>query len=380
MKVLLISPYHGGSHKAWAEGYQKYSAHDISLLTLPARYWKWRMHGGAVTLAREFAASDFEPDVIMATDMLDVSTFLSLTRGRTAGTPVVLYMHENQLTYPLPEDPESGPMRRQHGERDLHYAFINYASMLSADRVVFNSEFHRRSFFDALPGFLNHFPEFREEQTVGRLKDRSLVLPVGLDLEELEPRVDNPKRELPLILWNQRWEYDKNPEAFFRAILALDREGIPFELAVCGESFQQPPEIFDRAARQLNSHVIHWGHARQDLYRRLLWEATLTVSTALHEFFGISILEAAFCHTLPLVPNRLSYPEILPPEFHEPCLYHGEDELLERLKRALADPQSTRETAQALAAQVGTYNWKKWAPEYDRLLEEIAATDGGRSP
>ena len=374
MKVLLISPYHGGSHRAWAEGYQEHSTHDLSLLTLPARYWKWRMHGGAVTLAREFAASDFKPDLVMTTDMLDVSTFLSLTRKRTAGIPVVLYMHENQLTYPLPEDPESGPMRRQHGERDLHYAFINYASMLSADRVVFNSEFHRRSFFNALPGFLNHFPEFREEQTVGQLKERSLVLPVGLDLAKLESAARPPERELPLILWNQRWEYDKNPEAFFRIMLALARQGIPFELAVCGESFQQPPEIFDRAAQQLNSQVIHWGYAPHDLYRKLLWDATLTVSTALHEFFGVSILEAAFCQTLPLLPKRLSYPEIIPSEFHEPCLYDGEDELLERLKRALADPQSTRKTAQALAAQVGIYNWKKWAPEYDHLLERVKPT------
>jgi glycosyltransferase involved in cell wall biosynthesis len=372
MKVLLISPYHGGSHRAWAEGYQKYSTHDLLLLTLPARYWKWRMHGGAVTLARQFEASDFEPDVMVATDMLDVSTFLSLTRETTAGLPIVLYMHENQLTYPLPEDPESGPMRRQHGERDLHYAFINYASMLSADRVVFNSQFHRRSFFDALPGFLNHFPEFREEQTVGQVKERSFVLPVGLDLEELKSASHTLERELPLILWNQRWEYDKNPEAFFRVMLTLARQGIPFELAVCGESFQQPPEIFDQAAQRLNRQVIHWGYAEQDLYRKLLWDATLTVSTALHEFFGISILEAAFCQTLPLVPKRLSYPEILPSNFHPSCLYESEDELLEQLKRALADPQSTRETAQALATQVGTYDWKKWAPEYDRLLEEIS--------
>ena len=215
------------------------------------------------------------------------------------------------------------------------------------------------------------FPEFREERMVGRLKERSLVLPVGLDLVGLQSAARTPEREQPLILWNQRWEYDKNPEAFFQAILSLAAEGIPFELAVCGESFQQPPEIFDTAARKLNSHVIHWGYARQDLYRKLLWDATLTVSTAFHEFFGISILEAAFCQTLPLVPNRLSYPEILPPGFHQSCLYDREEKLVERLEQALVDPQSTRKTAKALAAQIGTYNWKKLATEYDRLLEEV---------
>ncbi|NJN53368.1 MAG: DUF3524 domain-containing protein [Anaerolineae bacterium] len=31
----------------------------------------------------------------------------------------VLYMHENQLTYPLPEDNVTGPMRRQLGGTGL---------------------------------------------------------------------------------------------------------------------------------------------------------------------------------------------------------------------------------------------------------------------
>ena len=37
-KILLISPYHGGSHRAWATGYQQYSQHQVQLLTLPARF------------------------------------------------------------------------------------------------------------------------------------------------------------------------------------------------------------------------------------------------------------------------------------------------------------------------------------------------------
>ena len=35
--------------QAWIDSYQKYSNHNIDLLTLPGNKWKWRMHGGAIT-------------------------------------------------------------------------------------------------------------------------------------------------------------------------------------------------------------------------------------------------------------------------------------------------------------------------------------------
>jgi len=45
-RILLLSPYHGGSHRAWAEGYAHASAHAVELLTLPAS------GSGACTAAR----------------------------------------------------------------------------------------------------------------------------------------------------------------------------------------------------------------------------------------------------------------------------------------------------------------------------------------
>ena len=56
--------------------------------------------------------------------------------------------YHRDFTYPLPADGDTGPMRRQGGERDHHYAFVNFASMLAADRVAFNSAFHRDAWFE----------------------------------------------------------------------------------------------------------------------------------------------------------------------------------------------------------------------------------------
>ncbi len=371
MHVLLLSPYHGGSHQAWAEGYARHSAHTVELLTLPARFWKWRMHGGAVTLARRWlveAGGRPPPDLILATDLLDLTTFLALTRARTAAVPTALYMHENQLTYPLPDDPTTGPMRRQLGERDRHYAFVNYASMLAADRVFFNSRYHLDTFFAALPPFLRHYPEYNELDTIGALREKSAVLPVGIDLRRLDPPEAADASLPPLILWNQRLEFDKNPARFMSVLLELAAEGLPFRVAICGERFGQPSAEWLAGVAALGGRVMHNGYANNEQYRHLLWEATLTFSTADHEYFGISILEAAYAHTLPLLPARLSYPEIIPAPFHADCLYRGRADLLARLRRALADPAAARTTATALAATVAAYDWQHMAPTYDQIL------------
>ena len=225
MHVLLIAPYFGGSHRAWAEGYARHSRHRVDWLTLPARFWKWRMQGGAATLAEQAQALTAQPDLLLVTDMLHVPAFLGLTRERFADIPVALYCHENQLTYPTPPGEK----------RDLTYGVINWLSMLAADRVFFNSAYHMADWFDELPRLLKHFPDYTHVHRIEAVRTKSQVLPVGCDLGRLDHvRESAAKEDVPLILWNQRWEYDKDPETFFRALDVLAEEGVSFRVALAG--------------------------------------------------------------------------------------------------------------------------------------------------
>ena len=95
------------------------------------------MLGGALELAeqaRTLLATGERPDLLLATSMVNLPAFLALVRREIAAVPVVLYMHENQLTYPPPPG----------AKRDLTFGMIQHLSMLAADRVCFNSAYHLR--------------------------------------------------------------------------------------------------------------------------------------------------------------------------------------------------------------------------------------------
>ena len=321
------------------------------------------MHGGAVTLARDFMKGDFEADLLLVSDMLDLTTFLALTRSKTTGLPTALYFHENQLTYPWSTniaDP---------GRQRAHYAFTNYTSALAADAVLFNSRFHLDSFIGQLPEFLARFPDHNELDSVAVIKEKSRVLPLGLDLQrfdEYRPVQPRDPESPPLILWNHRWEYDKNPEEFFQALFQLQAEGCSFDLAILGEAYHDRPPVFAEAQQRLGERIRHFGYAENFAdYANWLWQADILPVTSHHDFFGASVVQAIYCHCTPLLPNRLAYPEHLPANSHARYLYADHTALLERLRDILEKPLPTDES---LPAHVARYDWREQIEEYDDLF------------
>jgi glycosyltransferase involved in cell wall biosynthesis len=358
LRILLVEPYFGGSHRQWAEGYAAGSAHEVHLVTHEASFWKWRMEGGHVTLADQAAVvveQHGQPDVVVASDMLNLPAFLGAGRRFLGDPRVALYMHENQLTYPA----------SHQSQEDLTHAMINWTSAVAADGVFFNSHFHLEDFFGALPELLGRFPDYRHSTYVAAARDRSSVLPVGIDLKRLDT-VARQRSAPPLILWNQRWEHDKNPEEFFRALDVLVDDGLDFRLALAGETFSTIPGAFEDARDRLGPRVVHFGYARQAVYDKLLRSSDVVVSTSRHEFFGVAVVEAMYAGAWPVLPNRLAYPGHIPPEHHERVLYDDFEGLVDRLRSALDG------TTAELAAAVRGYDWTELAPAYDQRFEALA--------
>lgn len=306
---LFIEPFCGGSHRAFAAALTSQAAGSWRLIEQPARHWKWRSRSSALHAAEALADDRTEYELLCATSMFPLAELGGLV-PRLATVPKVLYFHENQFAYPNRE--------AWSGERDHHFAFNQVISAAAADVCVFNSAWNRASFFAGARAFVARMPDARPTAALQRAEDSAKVLPLPLDLSD-RPVVtggDADRARGPVILWNHRWEHDKDPGRFFRALETLSARGVPFRLVVCGESFRDNPPEFARAQTTLADHIDHFGTlaSRAD-YLALLDRCDLTVSTAVHEFFGIAVLEATHHGARPVVPDDLAYPEHFPAEY-----------------------------------------------------------------
>jgi glycosyltransferase involved in cell wall biosynthesis len=363
MRALFVEPFYGGSHKAFLDGLVRHTTHELTVLTLPEGEWRRRMRRGAqelAPLARELQG-DF--DVLVATDMLDLPAFLALTRPRFADTPVMLYMHENQFTYP----------RLRGTKFNSWFGQMNYLSACVADVVAFNSAFHREDFLRALRGLATQPNNWLIPEAIDAIALKSIVLPVGVELSWLDAHAIPRPAGAPIMLWNHRWEFDKAPELFARTVRGLADEGVPFRLAIAGEPGPNPaPELL--ALRELPAErIFHFGYAAEAaMYARLLWQSDIVVSTSRHEFFGVAMVEALYAGCMPVAPARYNYPALIPSELHDACLFETADQFSNKLRVLLTSPATPSAACRASAER---FAWPNVAPLWDEALRAVASRE-----
>ena len=360
MRIALIDPFFDYSHRLWAEGFKRHSSHHITIYSGSPIHWKWKMAGGAMPLAEAVNNSGVSYDLFIVTDMLHLSVFKSLLDTKNINTPTLLYFHENQITYPWSAT-DIDPKLRQ----DRHYGLMHYTSCLVSDAIAFNSHYHLQSFTGALPKFLKDFPD-SFENGINEVNAKSLVLPLGLEL----PQYKNSNANKPIFLWNHRWEYDKNPEAFFNVLKDLQNLKVDFGLIVMGKQYKQSPEVFNAATTIFSNEMIHFGYVEdRKKYEDLLAVANVLLVTNNQDFFGISVVEGIAAGCYPCLPNRLSYPEHIPSSFGDPVFYDKDEEIVP-LIMSLIESGSYRES-QMYSNYVRKYDWSTLIDSYDELCESV---------
>jgi len=89
LRIAAIEPFFGGSHKAFLQGYRKFSRHRIDLFTLPARKWKWRMRLSGPYYADKLSELDREFDLIICSTFVDVAAFRGLAPAWVRNVPLL---------------------------------------------------------------------------------------------------------------------------------------------------------------------------------------------------------------------------------------------------------------------------------------------------
>ncbi|MFZ7120332.1 MAG: tRNA-queuosine alpha-mannosyltransferase domain-containing protein [Eubacteriaceae bacterium] len=366
--ILIIEPFFSGSHASWAKQYKKYSSHNIKILSMKGQFWKWRMYGGAVTLAEEFMSLDFDPDIILATDMIDLTTFISLIRKKIKpSVSIAVYFHENQLTYPWKANSKDKEL-----QRDINFGFMNYTTALASDHVFFNSHYNMNSFYIALENLLKKMPDYKHTGIIDYLYKKSEVLPIGINLKIIDEGDKKVYTEdLPLILWNHRWEFDKNPEDFFNALFILKKEGLRFKVAILGESYKNSPAIFNEAFKILDAEIIKSGCLSGHNYLSWLLASDILPVTSNHDFFGISVMEAVYSGSYPILPKRLTYPDLYNLDENPEIFYENFNELVDKLRYAIINISVIRKKSYKKLAS--PYDWTNLINRYDETIGSLKA-------
>lgn len=344
-ELLIIEPFSGGSHKQLIDTLVSYLHRTephctITLHSMPPKKWHWSMRVSGAVMAqriREISVEEANRMTIFSTSMLNWAELLAL-RPDLVPCKKIMYMHENQLVYPV----------KKTSDTDFQLGWIQIVSSTVCDILLFNSKHNKDSFLGSITSFLNKIPlssPYRPHYLKDKILSKTMEIlhfPVDLSFKN-DPEFSTPSTEgenTPLrILWPHRWEHDKNPAEFLQAIGELQRLGHHFELVLLGQGFSEIPEEFQTLLSSFSSQIYHSGFIEcRKAYLRMVGSCDIVVSTANHEFFGVAMVEAVATGCFPIAPNRLSYPEIFPSH----CLYSSFAGLIKKLKKLCSPHELAR--------------------------------------
>ncbi|KAG7338664.1 group 1 glycosyl transferase [Nitzschia inconspicua] len=408
------------SHRTWIQGYQRYLHssesgatritndasrlngihHDIRITLVPGDRWKFRMMAASADLLEQIHMDD---ELLVVDAMLDVTVLVALLKSSRPAhqCPLVfLYFHENQLTTPFTA--QDRDLHKPHPTH-WHYGMAHWRSLLVADGCIFNSHTHRDAFYQALPKCLNEqcprdTVEWHLTKCQELLSTKCGVLPYGLDLDELllllddvDTKSDTPHRNnvwvdpinnqrIPVILWNARLEEDKNPAAFVTLLDEITKALVPFRLIILGTDPSKGQKWYQVLQEMFGNCILHMGWCQdRSEYAHWLSQASVVVSTANHETFGISVVESVHCGALPLLPKRLSYPEIFQElqdvedrYFYKEVIQDGVEKLIRLLQIVATDQNAHNQLRNSAQHATKKYRWPVMGTVYDQFFAHLA--------
>ena len=303
LRVLYVESYGAGSHLRIANLLQQHSHHEIDIVRLARDHWRAiSFLGHRAILDAIQAIVDSPPDLIIFSGPADLRQILSNLPACWKHVPSVAYFHESQWTYPG-TDIDRIPHLVSHIE-----------TVEIVDFVWFNSRFHQRTF---LTSALDH------RATTVRSLARSVLLDHWPKTQVVYPPVHVGRHPVTrasnwTVAWSARWERDKRPDIMAAVIEHCLNSGMDIRLLILGcnaDTWRGDATLPDSVRAVIDPRS---GLLSRSAYEAGLASADIWLSTAEHEFYGVSAIEAAMLGATPVVPDGLAYNETLPSSLFYP--------------------------------------------------------------
>ena len=363
MNILLLSAYDAPSHRYWREGLAAHLGEfRFTQVCLPARHFSWRIRGNPLSwINTPELHGDY--DALIATSMVDLACLRGLL-PQLSKIPSLYYFHENQFAYPI----------TVNSHKSVEPQMVTLYGALAADKLAFNSDYNRQTFLDGVRQLLNALPDCVPANVTEKLAAKSCVLPVPISdcapPQTLVTRNVNTNNPFTII-WNHRWEYDKGPAKLLAIIENLPAQ-LPLRWHIVGQQFRSIPPEFAAIQQVLTQRGWqgHWGFvAERASYNELLATSDCVLSTALHDFQGLAILEAVAAGCVPVVPNRLAYPEWFAADY---CYASHADAETEARAAAQMIMQLCAGAQSLNVPNVQQFYWRNLRDDYKHLVQNLA--------
>lgn len=250
---------------------------EYDLFTLSAKKWHWRARTSALYFSQTIPI-DHQYNILFTSSVLNLAELLGV-RPDLSRCKKVVYFHENQLVYPV----------REIKDRDCQYGLNQIMTCLAAEVLIFNSNFNRTSFLNSINQFLSIQPDLKLKQIREKIEPKCEVIYFPIKFHQMPKRNEENYNAMLHLVWPHRWEHDKNPQLLTETLLELNKRQIPFKVSIIGENFQATPECFDGIRDKLADKLVNFGFLSRDDYIQCLLNGDIVISTAGHEFYGVSM-------------------------------------------------------------------------------------------
>lgn len=257
--------------------------------------------------------------------------------------PAVVAQHHYIIHKSLP-----APMFANHTRR-----LLQTIGTIAAHRVVLNSEHTHTMMRES-------FAELLSDDQMTEIEAKTSVERFGLIDDALSKDVKAHDR--PVIIYNHRFETYKQPRITARVLERLRKEH-DFEVWISqyvGQSKSRFP--VDRVV----------GHPERGTYLENIAVPAINTLNSLHETFCIAMLDSIALGHLPVAPNSVTFPELVPPGY--PYLFENEKDQTAMLDRILAEwPAAYNEWSPKLRAWArAEFTVGPYAKRYAQILDETA--------